>query len=113
MPIRAIVFDTGGVLEVTPSGVEPTVAFPAMIARWEERLHLRPGELDARLRRLDERLKRHGQGWRAWHLFRGGMGDGAAARDGDGRGTARREVCVPTVTLGRRHPHPAGIAHVW
>lgn len=61
MAIRAIVFDIGGVLEVTPRGVEPTLAFPAMIARWEDRLHLRVGELDARLRGLDERLKGMGK----------------------------------------------------
>jgi epoxide hydrolase-like predicted phosphatase len=41
MPIRAVVFDIGGVLEVTPqTGWE---------AQWEARLHLRPGELDERL----------------------------------------------------------------
>lgn len=61
MPIRAIVFDIGGVLEVTPRGVEPTTAFPAMIARWEARLQLRPGELDERLQRLDARLKSDGK----------------------------------------------------
>jgi len=61
MSIRAIVFDIGGVLEVTPRGVEPTAAFPEMIARWDARLYALPGELDARLSRLDERLKRMGK----------------------------------------------------
>jgi putative hydrolase of the HAD superfamily len=41
MAIRAVVFDIGGVLEITPrTGWE---------AAWEERLGLRPGELDERL----------------------------------------------------------------
>jgi putative hydrolase of the HAD superfamily len=41
MPIRAVAFDIGGVLEITPyTGVAET---------WEERLHLEPGELNQRL----------------------------------------------------------------
>jgi putative hydrolase of the HAD superfamily len=41
MPIRAIVFDIGGVLEITaPTGWD---------ARWEARLGLPPGDLNARL----------------------------------------------------------------
>ena len=52
MTIRAVVFDIGGVLEVTPDGGEPTAAFPGMVAQWETRLHLRPGELDRRLRSM-------------------------------------------------------------
>jgi glucose-1-phosphatase len=41
MTIRGIVFDIGGVLEITPKlGVND---------KWEERLHLKPGELDQRL----------------------------------------------------------------
>ena len=41
MTIRAIVFDIGGVLEITPDrGVN---------AKWEQQLHLNPGELDERL----------------------------------------------------------------
>ncbi len=43
MTIRAVVFDIGGVLEITPD--------TGMVAKWEELLHLRPGELDERLRR--------------------------------------------------------------
>jgi epoxide hydrolase-like predicted phosphatase len=41
MTIRAVVFDIGGVLEITP----PT----GWVEQWEARLHLNPGELDARL----------------------------------------------------------------
>lgn len=41
MAIRAVVFDIGGVLEITP----PT----GWDARWEARLSLQPGELDERL----------------------------------------------------------------
>src|SRR3954451_20242271 len=41
MAIRAVVFDIGGVLEIAPkTGWE---------AKWEERLGLRPGELNERL----------------------------------------------------------------
>ena len=41
MAIRAIVFDIGGVLEITPNlGVNE---------KWEARLHLKPGELDQKL----------------------------------------------------------------
>ena len=42
MAIRAVVFDVGGVLETTPD--------TGMTEKWEERLHLKPGELDERLR---------------------------------------------------------------
>ena len=41
MAIRAVVFDIGGVLEITP----PT----GWNTKWEERLHLEPGELPERL----------------------------------------------------------------
>lgn len=42
MTVRAVVFDIGGVLEITPlTGWE---------ARWEERLGLAPGEINERLR---------------------------------------------------------------
>ncbi len=41
MAIRAIVFDIGGVLEITPK--------TGWKAKWEARLHLKPGELDERL----------------------------------------------------------------
>jgi epoxide hydrolase-like predicted phosphatase len=38
--VRAVVFDIGGVLEITP--------YLGMAARWEEQLGLEPGELDRR-----------------------------------------------------------------
>lgn len=41
MTIRAIVFDIGGVLEITPE--------LGMTAKWEQRLGLKPGEIDERL----------------------------------------------------------------
>jgi len=44
MPIRAVVFDIGGVLETTP---RPTVAI--MMESWEERLGLPAGAIGARL----------------------------------------------------------------
>lgn len=61
MTVRAIVFDIGGILEIIPGGGDPTVAFPEMVAMWETRLHMRPGELTARLRDMDERLKSVGK----------------------------------------------------
>ncbi|MGZ3682020.1 MAG: hypothetical protein ACXVDI_25965, partial [Ktedonobacterales bacterium] len=60
MPIRAVVFDIGGILEIA-AGREPTARFPEMIAAWEARLHLEPGELQARIRALNERLVRMGK----------------------------------------------------
>lgn len=44
MSIRAIVFDIGGVLEITPD--------LGVAARWEQRLQLQPGELNRRLREV-------------------------------------------------------------
>lgn len=41
MAIRAVVFDIGGVLEITPD--------TGMMEKWEQRLHLKPGELDERM----------------------------------------------------------------
>jgi hypothetical protein len=41
MTIQAVVFDIGGVLEVTPS--------LAVSKTWEDRLGLEPGELDRRM----------------------------------------------------------------
>ena len=49
MPIRAIVFDIGGVLELSPDGQEPTKAFGELIAVWEKRLGLSFGELTQRI----------------------------------------------------------------
>jgi putative hydrolase of the HAD superfamily len=50
MSIRSIVFDIGGVLEITPS--------TGWVERWEMRLHLPPGGLEERL----------GEVWRAGSL---------------------------------------------
>jgi epoxide hydrolase-like predicted phosphatase len=61
MSVRAIVFDIGGVLEQMPEGGEPALAFPKMLAQWEPRLHLQPGELRKRLREMDERLRSRGK----------------------------------------------------
>ena len=44
MTIRGIVFDIGGVLEITPD--------LGVTAKWEQHLHLLPGELDKRLRKV-------------------------------------------------------------
>jgi epoxide hydrolase-like predicted phosphatase len=41
MAIRAVVFDIGGVLEITPA--------TGWVEKWEARLHLKAGELDERL----------------------------------------------------------------
>src|SRR6266446_7189041 len=41
MTIRAVVFDIGGVLEITPQ--------TGWVEKWEARLHLNPGKLDERL----------------------------------------------------------------
>ena len=41
MTIRAVVFDIGGVLEITPE--------TGWVEKWEAALHLKPGELDERL----------------------------------------------------------------
>jgi len=49
MAIRAVVFDIGGVLEIGPDGREPMEAYPGVMAGWEARLRLAPGELGERL----------------------------------------------------------------
>ncbi len=41
MAIRAVVFDIGGVLEITPD--------LGLTEKWEQRLHLKPGELDEQM----------------------------------------------------------------
>jgi epoxide hydrolase-like predicted phosphatase len=61
MSIRAVVFDIGGILEIVPEGGDPTRRFPDMFARWEARLGLPPGEMDARLAQMDERLSAAGK----------------------------------------------------
>ncbi len=49
MPIRAVVFDIGGILELSPDGREPTIAFGELMATWEKRLNLKFGELGQRI----------------------------------------------------------------
>ena len=61
MAIRAVVFDIGGILEVTPRRDDPTADFPALHAAWEARLDMPPGELDRRMRELDTRLQSMGK----------------------------------------------------
>lgn len=61
MPIRAVVFDIGGILEIVPEGGDPTQQFPALIARWEARLHLPSGELRAQIRGVSEQLASQGK----------------------------------------------------
>jgi putative hydrolase of the HAD superfamily len=43
--IKAVVFDIGGVLEISRDGGEPTKPFKHVVARWESRLSLRSSEL--------------------------------------------------------------------
>lgn len=61
MAIRAVVFDIGGVLEITPRGGDPAHLLPEMIAEWETRMGVAPGELDARITAMDARLKSMGK----------------------------------------------------
>ena len=61
MAMRAVIFDIGGILELAPSGGEPTAGFPAMVRVWEDRLHLPPGALDAQLTAMDARLQSQGK----------------------------------------------------
>lgn len=61
MAIKAVVFDIGGILEIIPEGGDPTERFPEMIARWERRLDMTPGELDAQIKMMDERLTAAGK----------------------------------------------------
>jgi putative hydrolase of the HAD superfamily len=56
MAIRWVVFDIGGILEVIPEGGDPTIRFPQMLARWETRLDMPPGELGGQIREMDKRL---------------------------------------------------------
>ncbi|HLZ22829.1 MAG TPA: HAD family phosphatase [Ktedonobacterales bacterium] len=56
MAIRVVLFDIGGILEIIPGGGDPTVRFPEMLARWETRLGMPPGELAGQIREMDRRL---------------------------------------------------------
>jgi epoxide hydrolase-like predicted phosphatase len=49
MPIRAVVFDIGGVLEITQD-LSPTRSQDSVTRAWEARLGLAPGEIDERMR---------------------------------------------------------------
>ena len=52
--IKAIVSDIGGIFELEPLGRDPTARFPEMIADWEKRLQLPPGELHARSNKMNQ-----------------------------------------------------------
>jgi HAD superfamily hydrolase (TIGR01509 family) len=54
MPIRAVMFDIGGVLEVIPEGGDPATGFIAFEDAWNTRLGLSPGGLEKCLAELDE-----------------------------------------------------------
>ena len=43
MPIRAVMFDIGGILEVIPEGGDPATRFPALDEEWNTRLGCRLG----------------------------------------------------------------------
>jgi FMN phosphatase YigB (HAD superfamily) len=45
MPIRVVMFDIGGILEVIPEGGDPASRFPALDEEWNTRLGLAPGHL--------------------------------------------------------------------
>ena len=45
MPIRVVMFDIGGILEVIPEGGEPATRFPALDEDWNVRLNLPPRHL--------------------------------------------------------------------
>ncbi|HEX5158214.1 MAG TPA: HAD family phosphatase [Ktedonobacterales bacterium] len=45
MPIRVVMFDIGGILEVIPEGGDPATRYPALDVEWEARLGLPPGHL--------------------------------------------------------------------
>lgn len=45
MPIRAVMFDIGGILEVIPEGGDPATRFPALDEEWERRLDVPAGHL--------------------------------------------------------------------
>lgn len=45
MPIRVVMFDIGGVLEVIPEGGDPATRFPALDEEWNARLDMPPGHL--------------------------------------------------------------------
>lgn len=54
MPIRAVMFDIGGVLEVIPEGGDPATRYTAFNEAWNTRLGLPPGRLTAHIEALGE-----------------------------------------------------------
>jgi putative hydrolase of the HAD superfamily len=61
MPIHAIVFDIGGILEVVPDGGDPSARYPQMMEAWAIRLHNAPGTLARQLEALNDRLTAEGK----------------------------------------------------
>ncbi|HEX9039197.1 MAG TPA: HAD family phosphatase [Ktedonobacterales bacterium] len=59
--IKAVVFDLGGILEIIPGGNDPTSRFPAMLARWDERMGWPPGAMAAKFEAQDERHRAAGK----------------------------------------------------
>jgi epoxide hydrolase-like predicted phosphatase len=45
VPIRVVMFDIGGILEVIPEGGDPSTRFPALDQEWDARLGLPPGHM--------------------------------------------------------------------
>lgn len=45
MPVRVVMFDIGGVLEVIPEGGDPATRFPALDKEWDARLGQPPGHM--------------------------------------------------------------------
>jgi glucose-1-phosphatase len=45
MPIRAVMFDIGGILEVIPEGGDPATRFPSLDAEWDARLGFPTGHI--------------------------------------------------------------------
>ena len=45
MPVRVVMFDIGGILEVIPEGGDPATRFPALDDEWNTCLNLPPGHL--------------------------------------------------------------------
>jgi putative hydrolase of the HAD superfamily len=66
--IKAVVADIGGVFEVEPLGRDPTARFPAMIAAWERRLHVPPGEVQARITAMNRSFEATGKDGEVWTL---------------------------------------------
>jgi putative hydrolase of the HAD superfamily len=61
LPIRAVVFDIGGILEVVPEGGDPSARFPRLFAAWDALLGLPAGTFATRIRAVDDQLIRAGK----------------------------------------------------